>query len=31
MEHIGLEYQGYRQWSGVEVIWYAMDRSTFVE
>ena len=31
MERIGLEYQGYRQWSGVEVVWYAMDRSTFVE
>jgi RimJ/RimL family protein N-acetyltransferase len=31
MEHIGLEHQSSRQWGGFEVVWYAMDRSTFVE
>ncbi len=29
MERIGLEYQGARQWKGVEVIWYALDRSVW--
>ena len=31
MEHIGLEYQGLRQWRGVEVVWYALDRSVWKE
>ena len=26
MERGGLEYQGVRQWKGVEVVWYALDR-----
>lgn len=29
MERIGLEYQGSRQWKGVEVVWYAIDRSAW--
>ena len=27
MERIGLEEQGTRRWKGVEVVWYALDRS----
>jgi len=29
MERVGLEYQGTRQWKGVEVVWYALDRSVW--
>jgi RimJ/RimL family protein N-acetyltransferase len=29
MEHIGLAYQGLRHWRGVEVVWYALDRSVW--
>jgi RimJ/RimL family protein N-acetyltransferase len=27
MERIGLQEQGARQWKGIEVIWYALDRA----
>ena len=27
MERIGLEEQGTRRWKGVEVVWYALDRT----
>ncbi len=29
MERIGLEEQGTRRWKGVEVVWYALDRSVW--
>ncbi len=29
MERIGLEEQGARRWKGVEVVWYALDRSAW--
>ncbi len=29
MERSGLVYQGLRQWKGVEVVWYALDRSVW--
>ena len=29
MERIGLEEQGARQWNGLEVVWYALDRSAW--
>jgi RimJ/RimL family protein N-acetyltransferase len=31
MARIGLEHQGSRHWNGVEVVWYALDRSTWQE
>jgi RimJ/RimL family protein N-acetyltransferase len=29
MERIGLEEQGTRRWKGIEVVWYALDRSAW--
>jgi RimJ/RimL family protein N-acetyltransferase len=29
MERIGLEEQGVRRWKGMEVVWYALDRSVW--